>query len=212
MSKDGDQEMIRVFIRIGGFLFFSFGIAALLFRIIQFGILGDPPLEILVLTDEFLFLQGVPSFIVAIFFLVGATALYMRQIQELGRIGLVIYFISFSMLVLSSGAMWTYAFTAPQLAVEAPQLLTSPSSRIVRSVIASLALGQIGWLLLVLVSFRSRKIPKWALWVSFSSILLVIIMTPFTQTQFLRLFYNVLLGAGPLAIGYVLWRDSEKNL
>jgi hypothetical protein len=35
---------------------------------------------------------------------------------------------------------------------------------------------------------------------------LVVIMTPFAQTQLLRLIYNVLLGAGPLAIGYVLWR------
>ena len=211
MSIDNDQKMIRALIRIGGFLFFSFGIAALLFRIIQFGILGDPPLEILVLTDEFIFLQGIPSLIVAVFFLIGATVLYLHQAQQLGWIGLVIYFISFSMLVLSSGAMWTYTFTAPELARKAPQLLTSPSGGIVRSVMASLALGQIGWLLLVLVSFRSRKIPRWALWVSIISILLVIVITPLAQSQLLRLIYNILLGAGPLAVGYVLWRAPVRN-
>lgn len=201
--------MVKTFIRVGGFLFFSFGIAALLFRIVQFGILGDPPLETLVLTDEFIFLQGAPSLIVAAFFLVGATALYLYQSQELGWMGLVVYLISFFSLVLSSGAMWTYAFTAPELAREAPHLLTSPSSGIIRSVMGSLALGQLGWLLLVLISFRSKKLPKWALWVSISSLLLVIVLTPVAQTQILRLIYNILLGAGPLAIGYVLWRNAE---
>lgn len=203
--------MIKRFIRVGGFLFFCFGISALLFRIIQFWMLGDPPLEILVLSNEFLFLQGVPSLVVAVFFLIGATALYLKQAQELGWFGMVIYLICFFMLVLSAGAMWTYAFTAPELAREAPQLLTSPSSGIVRSVITSLALGQIGWLLLVLVSFRSGRIPKWALLVSISSILLVILMTPIAQTQLLRLIYNILLGAGPLAIGFVLWRDHQSD-
>ena len=44
------------------------------------------------------------------------------------------------------------------------------------------------------------------IWVSVSSIILVVVMTPFAQTQLLRLIYNILLGVGPLSIGYVLWR------
>lgn len=209
MQTIKDQEAIRFFVRACGLLFFSFGVSAIFMRIVQFFILGDPPLEILVLTDEFLFLQGFPSLIIAVFFLFGATALYIHQAPQLGRIGLIIYFISFFMLVLSSGAMWTYAFTAPELAREAPQLLTSPSSGIIQSVITSMAIGQIGWLLLVLVSFKSGKIPRWALWVSIISIVLVVVMTPFTQSQLDRLIFNILLSVGPLAIGYVLWREFE---
>jgi hypothetical protein len=79
------------------------------------------------------------------------------------------------------------------------------------TVITSLALGQIGWLLLVLVSFKSRKIPRWALWASIISIVLVVVMTPFAQTQLLRLIYNILLGAGPLTMGYVLWKELESK-
>ena len=205
------QEAIQRFIRVNGFLFFLFGIASIVFRIVQFFILGDPPLEILVLRKEFLVLQGIPSLVVAIFFLLGSTALYLRQADQLGSIGLVIYILSFSALVVSSGAMWTYVFTAPVLAREVPDLLTSPSSGIIQAVIASMALGQIGWLLMVLVSFKSRNIPRWSLWVSITSIILVVVMTPFAQTQLLRLIYNILLGAGPLAIGYVLWRNIERK-
>jgi hypothetical protein len=112
-------------------------------------------------------------------------------------------------MVLSSGAMWTYAFTAPVLAREAPYLLTSASSGIIKAVIGSMALGQVGWLLLTIVSLRARVIPRWAVLVAIFSILLVVVMTPFAQTQLLRFIYNVLLGAGPLAIGYVLWRNGK---
>ena len=197
---------ISLFIRLSGFLFFLFGLLAVIFRIIQFFILGDPPLEILVLDPGFLYLQGIPSLIAAVFFLSGATALYLVQARQSGRLGLIVYFVSFSALVVSSGAMWTYAFTAPVLAREAPQVLTSANSGIIRAVLGSMALGQIGWLLLLLVSLRATIIPRWALWVAILSIALVVVLTPFAQTQFMRLIYNVLLGAGPLAIGFVVWR------
>ena len=73
MQPKKDQEAIQRFFQVSGFLFFLFGIAAILFRIVQFIILGDPPLEILVLRKEFLALQGIPSLVVAIFFLLGST-------------------------------------------------------------------------------------------------------------------------------------------
>ena len=196
------------FIRVSGFLFFAFGLMAVLLRILQFFVLGDPPLETLVLDPRFLVLQGIPSLLAGIFFLSGASALYLRQADQLGRLGLVLYFLAFAALVLSTGAMWTYAFTAPVLAREAPDLLTSPSSGIIRAVLGSMALGQAGWLLLLLVSLKGKAIPRWALTVAIASILLVVILTPYAQSQVLRLLCNILLGAGPLAVGYVLWRGQ----
>jgi hypothetical protein len=41
-------------------------------RLIQFFLLGDPPLEELVVTRAFLITQGIPSLVAAIFFLLGA--------------------------------------------------------------------------------------------------------------------------------------------
>ncbi len=200
---------IERLIRWSGFLFFLFGLLAIVLRIIQFTILGDPPLEILVLSQPFLWLQGFPSLAASIFFLLGASALYLRQADHVGKSGLVIYLISFSALMLSSGAMWTYAFTAPVLAAESPSLLTSTSSGIIRATLGSLALGQMGWLLMTIQAFITKVIPRWSSIVAISSIILVIALTPFAQTQFLRLIYNVLLGAGPLAIGFVLWRGRH---
>ncbi|MGD8814824.1 MAG: hypothetical protein PVI78_10155 [Anaerolineales bacterium] len=197
------------FIRTSGFLFLLFGLMSVLFRLTQFLILGDPPLEELVLTRTFMVLQGIPSLLAAIFFLSGSTALYLRQAHRLGVLGLIVYFVAFAALVISTGAMWTYAFTAPVLAREAPQLLTTVSSGIVQAVLLSMMLGQIGWFLLVVVSFKANIIPRWALFVAVFSMILVIVMTAFAQTPILRLIYNLLLGMGPLAIGYVLWRHGE---
>ena len=109
-------------------------------------------------------------------------------------------------MTISTGAMWTYAFTAPDLAREIPALLTDPTSGIVRAVIASMFIGQIGWLLMGLVALRANVIPRWAAVVAIGSILLAMALTPFAETQFIRFVFNLLLGAGPLAVGWVLWR------
>ena len=67
-------------------------------------------------------------------------------------------------------------------------------------------LGQVGWLLLAIDAYRVQVIPRWAALVAIGSLLLVLLMTPIAQTRLLRLIYNILLSAGPLAIGYVLWK------
>ena len=207
MSKPAGS--IERFIRVSGFLFFLFGLLSILFRVIQFFVLGDPPLELLVLDQRFLYLQGIPSLFAAIFFLCGATALYLRQAKQTGRLGLMVYFVAFTGLVISTGGMWTYAFTAPALARDAPHLLSSSNSVIIQAVMGSLVLGQFGWLLLLVVSLKGRVVPRWALFVAILSIVLVVIATPYVQTQFHRLLYNVVLGSGPLAVGYVLWCSQE---
>jgi len=196
------------FIRSSGFLFFGFGLLAVIFRFVQFLILGDPPLEELVIHKAFPFLQGYPSLLAAIFFLLGTVALHLRQAHQTGRAGQIIFFIAFSALVISSGAMWTYAFTAPVLAREAPILLTSPTSGIVQAVLAAMLVGQVGWLLMAATSVWANVIPRWSALIAVVSILIAIGLVPFAKTQFLRLVFNTLLGAGPLAVGYVLWRGE----
>jgi hypothetical protein len=97
------------FIRTSGLFFLIFGAMAVLFRVTQFIVLGDPPLEELVVAPGFLALQGIPTLVAAV-----------------------------------------------------------------------------------------------------GSIVLALVLTPFAATPFLRLLFNVLLGAGPLAVGYVLWRGQHE--
>ena len=200
------NKSIDRFIRASGFLFLIFGLLTVVLRITQFFILGDPPLEQLVVADPFLLLQGIPSLAAAIFFLLGTAALHLRQAHRTGTVGLVVLIIAFSGLTLSTGAMWTYGFTAPELAREAPSLLTSPTSGVIHAVLVSMVIGQVGWLLMAIMALWANVIPRWASLTAIVSILLVVVLTPFSQTQLLRLVYNARLGLGPLAVGYVLWR------
>jgi hypothetical protein len=197
-------------IRFGGFLFFLFGLLAIILRLTQFVLLGDPPMEMLVISKPFLWLQGIPSLLAAVFFVVGVSSLYLRQARKVGTSGLVIYLISVSLLIISSGAMWTYTFTAPVLAREAPSLLTSSSSAIVVATLGSMVLGQVGWLLMAIQAYMANVIPRWAAIIALVGIALVVVLTPFAQTQLLRLIYNLLLGIGPVVIGFVLWRDINS--
>jgi len=106
--------------------------------------------------------------------------------------------------------MWTYAFTAPALAQEAPQLPASDSS-IITAVLVAMAAGLVGWFFLLLASWRANILPRWAVLAAIMSIVLAVNLTPFAQTQLMRFIYNVLLGAGPALLGYVLWRERPAE-
>ena len=196
------------FIRLTGLLLVLFTIIVVLLRFVQFVMMGDPPLVDLVQTDGFMWLQGIPSLIAAVFFLLGITGLYLRQADESGLFGLASYIFAFFAVTLSAGAMWTYAFTAPIVAREAPALLTDASHCLIVAVLGSMLIGQVGWLLMGISALRANVIPKWASLILIASVLLVIAMAPLATTQLYRLAYNTLLGVGPITIGYVLWRDK----
>ena len=65
---------------------------------------------------------------------------------------------------------------------------------------------------MAIVLLKAKAIPQRASLVAIGSIVLVVVMMPFAQTQLLRLIYNALLGAGPLTIGFVLWRGGQVKL
>ncbi len=90
----------------------------------------------------------------------GASALYLRQVDGTDVVGIVIFLITFAALSISTGTMWTYAFPAPVLAREAPFLLNLDSRWIVKGVIGSIFLYQIGWLLKAIVVQTAKEIPQ----------------------------------------------------
>ena len=156
-------------------------------------------------------LQGIPSLVAATCVLLGATALYLRRARHADVVDLIAFLVGFTGAAASLGAMWTYAFTAPVLAREAPDLLTSTGSGIVRAVVVSMFLGQVGWLVIAVAAWRANAIPRWASIVAVGSSVLAIGIAPLAQTQFLRLSYSVVLGIGPLVVGYALYAGSQRR-
>ena len=89
----------------------------------------------------------------------GLVALYARQSEALGPLGLVGFVVAFAGTVLVSGFAWVDTFVAPELATSAPQLMESgpPPGR----ALSFLVFG-IGWALFGLASVVGRIYPRWA--------------------------------------------------
>jgi hypothetical protein len=218
MSRDhphptaADHPALARFVRFAGLLLVTFGVLMILFRVAQFLILGDPPLDELVQHPLFLPLQGLPGLAAAVAFLLGITGLYLRQAERSGTLGLIAYLLAFFAVSVSAGVMWAYAFAGPPIARHAPQLLTDVSAGLTVPILLSLSLGQLGWLLMGVTALRARVIPRWASWLLIGSVLLLFVLAPLATSQLARLAYNTLLGLGPLAVGYVLWRTTPDDL
>jgi hypothetical protein len=99
-----------------------------------------------------------------ILLMVGLVALYARQVEEAGVLGLVGFLLAFVWMALVVGAMWTFVFVVPSAAIEAPAFLNAESTA------GPLDLGfmitfmgfTVGWLLFGIATFRAGVFPKLA--------------------------------------------------
>lgn len=96
--------------------------------------------------------------------MIGLVALYARQAEEAGVLGLVGFLLTFVLMAMVVGAMWTFAFVAPSAAIEAPAFLDSESPA------GPLNLGfaitfmgfPLGWLVFGIATFRAGVFPRFA--------------------------------------------------
>ena len=184
---------------------------AVLVRFVPSFIFKDPPLEELVQAQGFIPLLGIPSLLSALVFMLGLAGLFLKQLRQIDVMGAVVFLFAFVGVALSYGAIWSYALVTPEIAALAPELLLDPSSGLVMATLISFMLGQVGWLLVGVWSFLKGSIPRWSSLTMIISILGAMGLSPFAETQAIRLLFNVLLGIGPAVIGYVLWVDPEPG-
>jgi hypothetical protein len=89
--------------------------------------------------------------------LLALTALYTREFDALGRLGLIGYVIAFLGTLLVAGDWWFEAFAIPKIATEAPEILgLPPSDSLLAGVIATVGLYTVGWTLFGLAALRGR--------------------------------------------------------
>ncbi len=99
-----------------------------------------------------------------ILILLGLVALYARQAEEAGVLGLVGFLWAFVGMALVIGAFWAFTFVVPSAAIEAPAFLNAESTA------GPLDLGfmitfmgfPVGWLLFGIATFRARVFPRLA--------------------------------------------------
>jgi hypothetical protein len=157
----------------------------------------------------FTLLLGIPSLLASILILFGVIGVYLVQVKESGLFGLTAFIIAFVGVVLSTGANWTYAFVSPAISKNAPYLLEGdPAGQgLVNAIMISYLMAQIGLFVLGISMLRTNIFPKWVSITLIGSIIFVGILSPFAESQFLRVLYNVIIGLGPIVIGYYLFAN-----
>ena len=194
-------------LRACGLASFIGGLLEILIRIPQFTIFEDQPLSILAGQPGFVWLLGLPSLVAGILITFGVLGVFILQAESSGTFGLVAFLTAFVGVLLSIGANWTYAFVSPVLAQQVPYVLEGdPAGRgLITALMVSYLSAQVGLLFLGFSMLWAGVFPRWVSWTLIGSILAVWALSPFAGTQGLRFLYNILIGAGPIVIGYYLF-------
>jgi len=101
--------------------------------------------------------------------LLALIGLYVRQIEEAGRFGLVAFVLTALGMVMFLGFLWAGAVIIPALTAAAPEFpdqveAGSPPAGVAVGFISTFALLALGWLLFAVASLRARVLPPAPLW------------------------------------------------
>lgn len=93
--------------------------------------------------------------------LVGLVALYVRQSEAAGILGLVSFAVAFFGTALLLGAVWAQLFVAPFLATRAPEALNADATgALAVGFTLTFALVAVGWLLFGVATLRAGVYPR----------------------------------------------------
>jgi hypothetical protein len=101
--------------------------------------------------------------------MLGLTALYARQSQNAGRLGLISFVIAAIGTMMHFGHLWSATFVTPVLAAGAPNfleaMLADTTTQLAAGVLLTWLLMAAGWLLFGIASLRARVLPNGSAWV-----------------------------------------------
>ncbi|MBN1966731.1 MAG: hypothetical protein JW910_18910 [Anaerolineae bacterium] len=191
----------------------SGGVIVVIVRLLEFALYGEQPKSIQALDPAFLPALGLPGLVASVLLLIGLVGLYARQAAAAGRAGLIAFSVAFFGVTLSVGGNWVYAFGSPVLAEYAPAILDGADSILNTGLLISYFLGLLGWVLIAAVTWWVNVLPRWAAGVFFASALFLMLSfaLPGSDTMLARLLANVLIAAGPFALGVALWRHPGPS-
>ena len=134
-----------------------------------------------------------------VFVLLGLLALYVRQSEAAGALGLIGFLVAFFGTVLAAGFFWASAFIAPALADVAPEFLDEgPPPGFFLTAIAFV----LGWLLFAVGTLRARIFPRAAAILLIVGAVVIVVPLPFTFVVF---------AVAVAWLGFVLFTGREAS-
>lgn len=202
-------------IRLSGLAGIAGGCLIITTRVIQVALYGSQPLSVYAQSSSFVIAVGIPGLLGSVCLALALMGLYARQADRIGSAGLVAFLVAFLGLCLSLGANWAYAFGAPYLGTTAPDLLDAEFTASAWGIfgtgfLVSYIMGAVSWLLMSIVTLVAGVLPRRVGVVMLGSMVLAVIL-PLGTLGPPAILLNVLLGLGPIAFGYALWKEPESS-
>ena len=156
-----------------------------------------------------------------VFFMLGITGIYARQVEETGLLGLVGFLLLFVGLALSTPLVFLEAAILPVLAAEAPQFVEGFFGMLGGSV-GEISLGDleavfplilllyiVGALLFGIATIRAGVLPRWAAILFLVGV--VSVLLAFLIGDLGARISGVALGLGLAWLGYALWTERPEK-
>jgi hypothetical protein len=149
------------FIRLGGVAAITSAVLALLSFVLYLVVVGGGRLSEAATSAAFFLPSGAQLLAMALL-LIGLVALFVRQAEAFGALGLTGFVLALLGTTLAAGASWSQVFVVPRLAEVAPAVADQGTGSVLAGFVLSFLLFGVGWILFGVATLRTRLFPRWA--------------------------------------------------
>ena len=148
-------------IRLGGVAAMSSALLALLSFVLYLLIVGGARISEAATSTAFFLPSGAQLLAMALL-LIGLVALFGRQAEAFGVLGLTGFVLALLGTTLAAGAAWSQVFVVPRLAEVAPTVADQGTGSVLAGFLLSFLLFGVGWVVFGVATLRTRLFPRWA--------------------------------------------------
>ena len=149
------------FIRLGGVAAMSSALLALLSFVLYLLIVGGARISEAATSTAFFLPSGAQLLAMALL-LIGLVALFGRQAEAFGVLGLTGFVLALLGTTLAAGAAWSQVFVVPRLAEVAPTVADQGTGSVLAGFLLSFLLFGVGWFVFGVATLRTQLFPRWA--------------------------------------------------
>jgi hypothetical protein len=148
-------------IRWGGLATIAAALLAILSFILYLIVVGGDRISESATSAAFFLPSGAQLLAMALL-VVGLVALFARQAEAFGVLGLTGFFLALIGTTLAAGALWSRVFVVPRVAEVAPDVADRGRGSVLAGYLLSFLLFGVGWLVFGAATLRTRLFPRWA--------------------------------------------------
>ena len=148
-------------IRWGGLAAIASALLAVISFVLYTVVVGDDRLSEAA-TSAVFFLPSGAQLLAMVLLLVGVVAVFARQAEMFGALGLTGFLLALVGTTMAAGALWSQVFVVPRLSEASPAVVDQAGGSVLAGFLLSFLLFGVGWLVFGVATLRTRVFARWA--------------------------------------------------